>query len=163
VSGGTDPTVEGQVKIGDTTNAAAALDNLKAAVNHDAGHGTLYFAAAAHTQFVATANTDTEQTFGANVGDYSGQGGNGLTVSETSGTLSFSPTTLVGGLDGVLVNPLVAQVALTNDDETGLVQNLSLVAEAEVVSGGNAVILTIKTGAAGTTDVKYVDIDYSVI
>ena len=40
---------------------------------------------------------------------------------------------------------------------------VTLVSDAEVVTGGNAVILTIKTGAAGTTDVKYVDIDYSVI
>ncbi len=46
---------------------------------------------------------------------------------------------------------------------SGLVQNLSLVADAEVVTGGNAVILSIRTGAAGTTYVKEVDIEYSVI
>ena len=42
-------------------------------------------------------------------------------------------------------------------------QNLTFVADAEVLTGGNAVILPIRTGAAGTTDVKDVDIEYSVI
>ena len=160
-TGGTDPTVEGEVKIG--VSAATALDNLKAAVNKDAGHGTLYFAAAAHTQFTATTNSDTTQLFVASVGAYTGAGGNGLTVSDTSGTLTWSVATLAGGLDGVLVNEMVDSTNLADTDEDGLIQNLTLRSDAEVITGGNALILSVRAGASATTDVKDVDIEYSVI
>ena len=160
-TGGTDPTVEGHVLIGGS--AAAALDKLKAAVNKDAGHGTLYFAAAAHTQFTATTNSDTTQLFVASVGAYTGAGGNGLTVSDTSGTLTWSVATLAGGLDGVLVNEMVDSTDLADTDEDGLIQNLTLRSDAEVITGGNALILSVRAGASATTDVKDVDIEYSVI
>jgi len=161
MAGGTDPTVEGEVKIG--VSAATALDNLKAAVNKDAGHGTLYFAAAAHTQFTATTNSDTTQLFVASVGAYTGAGGNGLTVSDSSATLTWSVATLVGGLDGILVNEMVDSTNLADTDEDGLIQNLTLRSDAEVITGGNALILSVRAGASATTDVKDVDIEYSVI
>ncbi len=88
---------------------------------------------------------------------------NGLTVAETSNTLSWSATTLSGGLDGVLVNALVASTTLSRSDQDRLVQNLTFVNTVEVVTGGNAVILSIRAGVAGTTDVKDVDIEYSVV
>ena len=62
-----------------------------------------------------------------------------------------------------LVNALIASTDLSDTDQDGLVQNLALVATAEVITGGNAVILSIRTGATATTDVKDVDIDYVVI
>lgn len=161
LTGGTDPTVEGEVKIG--VSAATCLDNLKAAVNKDAGHGTLYFAAAAHTQFTATTNSDTTQLFVASVGAYTGAGGNGLTVSDTSSTLTWSVATLAGGLDGILVNEMVDSTNLADTDEDGLVQHLTLRSDAEVITGGNALILSVRAGASATTDVKDVDIEYSVI
>jgi hypothetical protein len=161
LAGGTDPTVEGEVKIG--VSAATCLDNLKAAVNKDAGHGTLYFAAAAHTQFTATTNSDTTQLFVASVGAYTGAGGNGLTVSDTSSTLTWSVATLAGGLDGILVNEMVDSTNLADTDEDGLIQNLTLRSDAEVITGGNSLILSIRGGSTATTDVKDVDIEYSVI
>ena len=149
------------MKIG--VSAATCLDNLKAAVNKDAGHGTLYFAAAAHTQFTATTNSDTTQLFVASVGAYTGAGGNGLTVSDTSSTLTWSVATLAGGLDGVLVNEMVDSTNLADTDEDGLIQNLTLRSDTEVITGGNALILSVRAGASATTDVKDVDIEYSVI
>lgn len=144
-------------------SAAVCLDNLKAAVNKDAGHGTLFFAAAAHTQFTATTNTDTTQLFVASVGASSGAGGNGLAVSDTSATLTWSVATLVGGLDGTLGNELIDSVNLADTDEDGLIQNLTFRADAEVITGGNSLILSIRPRASATTDVKNVDIDYNVI
>lgn len=162
LAGGTDPTVEGEVKIG--LSAATMLDNLKAAVNHDAGHETLYFCEEAHPKVTATTNTDTQQTFVASVGDWSGAAGNGLTGADDSETLSWNQSGIfAGGLDGVLVNELVGSTDLTDTDEDGLVQNLTLASDAEVVTGGNSVILAIRTGSTATTDVKDVDIEYVVI
>jgi hypothetical protein len=162
LAGGTDPTVEGEVKIG--VSAATMLDNLKAAVNKAAGHGTLYFAAAAHTKVTATTNTDTQQTFVASVGAWSGAAGNGLTGADDSATLSWNQSGIfAGGLDGVLVNDLVASTDLVDTDEAGLVQNLTLVSDAEVITGGNSFILAIRAGSTATTDVKDVDIEYVVL
>ena len=97
------------------------------------------------------------------MGAYTGAGGNGLTVSDTSATLTWSVATLAGGLDGVLVNEMVDSTNLADTDEDGLIQNLTLRSDTEVITGGNALILSVRAGASATTDVKDVDIEYSVI
>ena len=153
---------EGEVLIGGT--AAAFLDNLKAAVNHTGTPDTDYSCAAAHTQITATTNTDTTQLFVASVGAASGRAGNDIAASDSSATLSWSNSgAFSGGLDGTLVNALVDSTDLADTDSTGLVQNLTLKATAEVISGGNALMLHIRTGASATTDLKDVDIEYSVV
>jgi hypothetical protein len=59
------------------------------------------------------------------------------------------------------VNALVDSTDLTDSD--GLVQNLTLKATAEVISGGNALMLHIRTGATASTDLKDVDIEHTVL
>jgi hypothetical protein len=133
------------VLIGGT--AAAFLDNLKAAVNHTGTPDTDYSRAAAHTQITATTNTDTTQVFVASVAAASGRAGNDLAASDTSAALSWSNSgAFSGGLDGTLVNALVDSTDLADTDSTGLVQQLTLKATAEVISGGNALMLHIRTG-----------------
>ena len=146
-------------------NAAETLDHLKAAVNLTAGGGTEYGSlTTAHTQLTATTNTNTTQVFVASVGASSGRAGNDLTASETSVTLSFSDSgSFAGGLDGTLVNAMVASTDLADTDQTGLVQNLSLAATAEVLTAPNAVCLSIRTGSTATTDTKDVEIEYTVL
>jgi hypothetical protein len=172
LSGGTDPTVEGQVKIGLRTNASICLANLKAAVNKAAGDGTLYFAAAAHTKVTATTIDATHLTFVANVGIHNGRAGNDLTGADDSGTLSWTNPANVshasllafsGGLDGTVVNAMVAEAPLTTSDQAGLVQNLTIENTAEVLTGGNSLIFSIRNAAAGTVDIKDIDIEYRVI
>jgi hypothetical protein len=88
--------VAGNVLIGGS--AAIALDNLKSAVNRDAGTaGTAYAAATtAHPDVEATTNDNTTQLFVAKV---AGVAGNSIAVTDTSDTLSFPTTTLTGGVN----------------------------------------------------------------
>lgn len=87
--------VNGNVLIG--ASAAIALDNLKAAINLEAGAGTLYAAATTrHTQVTATTNTATTQVVEAiNPGAWA----NGIAVAETSANLSWGAATLTGGVN----------------------------------------------------------------
>ena len=156
LSGGTDPTVEGEVKVG--ISAATALDNLKAAVNHSAGNGTLYFCAAAHTQFTATTNTDTTQVFSATLAP--GMQGNSLATTEASTHLSFTGLVAAGGLDGTLKNPMVASTDLADSDDTGNVQVLSFATDNEAVTDGNSLMISITAGSTATTDTKNIVIEY---
>ena len=156
-------TTANQVLLGAT--AADTLDNLKSAVNLTAGAGTTYGSlTTAHTQLTATTNTNTTQVFVASVGASSGRAGNDLTAGETTATLSFNNSgSFSGGLDGTLVNAMVASTDLVDQDSTGLVQNLSLAATAEVLTAPNAIILSIRSGSVGGTDVKDVEIEYTVL
>jgi len=87
--------VDGNVLIG--ASAAAALDNLKSAINLTAGAGTTYAAAmTAHPEVVATTNTDTAQTVEAILG---GVKYNTVPLAESSATLSWASATLTGGVD----------------------------------------------------------------
>jgi hypothetical protein len=87
--------VAGNVLIGGS--AAIALDNLKAAVNRDAGFGTTYAAATtAHPDVEATTNGDTTQLFVARV---AGVAGNAIVTTDTSATLTFTAGTLAGGVN----------------------------------------------------------------
>jgi hypothetical protein len=93
--------VNGNVLIG--ADAAASLDNLKAAVNLSAGAGTLYAAATtAHTQVTATANTDTTQTFSATIlaaTDGNAAVQNALASTETLTNGAFGAATFTGAVD----------------------------------------------------------------
>lgn len=84
-----------QVLIG--ASAAASLDNLKAAINNDAGEGTTYSnGTAPHSQVTATTNTDTAQTVEAfSVGTYA----NAFATTETCDNVAFGAATLTGGVN----------------------------------------------------------------
>lgn len=100
--------VNGNVLIG--ASAAAALDNLKAAVNLSAGAGTTYATATtAHTQFTATTNTDTTQVFSATLAP--GSQGNALATTETSSHLSFTSTVAAGAVDKIILTARAGGVA----------------------------------------------------
>lgn len=76
-------------------SAAAALDNLKSAINGTAGAGSTYgTGTVAHADVDATTNTDTTQLVVAKV---NGGSGNGIATTETSSHLSWGATTLLGG------------------------------------------------------------------
>lgn len=76
-------------------SAAAALDNLKSAINATAGAGTTYgTGTAAHPTVEATTNTDTTQLV---VALAAGADGNAIATIETSSHLSWSATSLFGG------------------------------------------------------------------
>lgn len=76
-------------------SAAAALDNLKAAINADAGAGSTYgTGTVAHTTVEATTNTNTTQLVVART---AGADGNAIATTETSSHLSWGATSLAGG------------------------------------------------------------------
>lgn len=150
LTGGTDPTVDGTVKIG--VSAAVALDNLKAAVNLDAGQGTLFFITVAHPTVSATTNTDTTQLF---VAKTAGSAGNAIATTETSSHLSFGAATLTGGANATLVTAAKqftgapSNFAVATADQTvftlaagerGFIQNLD-----------SADALAVKYGASAST------------
>lgn len=79
-------------------SAAAALDNLKSAINATAGAGTTYGTGTpANEQVTATTNTDTTQVVEARE---AGLGGNRVAVSEAAVTLSWGAAVLAGGVPG---------------------------------------------------------------
>lgn len=81
-------------------DSAAALDNLKLAVNAGATEGTNYSTGTEQPDdVVATTNTDTAQTFEAQT---LGEAGNEYTVSETlaNGSFGVGITTFTGGSEG---------------------------------------------------------------
>lgn len=86
---------EGEVLIG--ASAAAALDNLKSAVNHEGTPDTDYSCAEAHPDVEATTNTDTTQVFVAKV---KGVAGDLIKTEESSDHLSFGAENLENGVDG---------------------------------------------------------------
>jgi hypothetical protein len=86
---------EGEVLIG--VSAAVALDNLKSAINHTAGHETTYYCVAEHPTVLATTNTNTTQVVRARA---VGVAGNSIATTETSSHLSWGGATLAGGTAG---------------------------------------------------------------
>lgn len=104
-TGGVNATAN-QVLIG--ASAAAALDNLKSAINASAGAGTTYSTGTtAHPNVEATTNTDTTQLVEAL---NPGTAGNEVATTEASTHLSWGAATLEGGL-GEVVNVPAASVA----------------------------------------------------
>ena len=89
----TSSTAANEVLIG--ASAAAALDNLKSAINRSAGAGTTYGSlTGAHPTVIATTNTDTTQVVEAIV---SGTGANTVGTTDVGSQLSWGSTTLTGG------------------------------------------------------------------
>ena len=87
--------VANEVLIG--ANAAASLDNLKAAINGDAGAGTTYGTGTqAHSNVTATTNTDTTQ-----VVEFwkVGTEGNALVTTETGDNAAWGAGTLASGAE----------------------------------------------------------------
>lgn len=78
-------------------NAAASLDNLKAAINGDAGAGSTYGTGTQpHSNVTATTNTDTAQT----VEFFKvGTAGNSLATTETCANVAWGGATLSGGAE----------------------------------------------------------------
>lgn len=89
-----------QVLIG---TLAETLDNLKVAINAGAGAGTVYsLNTTAHTQVVATTNTDTAQTVEA---IEVGTAANSIATTTDAADASWGAATLEGGVDvNVLMN-----------------------------------------------------------
>lgn len=81
-------------------DSAAALDNLKSAINASAGAGTTYSTGTtAHPTVNATTNTDTAQTIAA---DTKGTAGDAITTTETLTNGAWGAATLGGGVDGTV-------------------------------------------------------------
>lgn len=113
-------TVANQVKIGATAAETAA--NLIAAINLDAGAGTLYGSATvAHTTVAARGG-------GAGIVDLAartpGAAGNALATTETGSATAFGTATLTGGTDQVGVRAIGVTTAPVLD--TGQAQNVAI-------------------------------------
>jgi hypothetical protein len=79
-------------------SAAAALDNLKEAINASGTPGTNFGSKTyAHPDVVATTNTNTTQVVEARL---AGTTGNSIATTETSSHLSWGAATLASGADG---------------------------------------------------------------
>lgn len=103
-------------------SAAAALDNLKSAINASAGAGTTYgTGTVAHEFVVATDNADTTQKIVARI---PGTAANALATTETSTHLSWADTTLGGGT-GASNAGVAPETATINDQVYSVVDVLS--------------------------------------
>lgn len=90
--------IAGQVLFG--ADSAAALDNLKLAINAGATAGTNYSTGTVvHATVNATTNTDTTQVVAANI---KGIAGNSLATTETLTNGAWGSTVLAGGIDGTV-------------------------------------------------------------
>lgn len=107
----TGPTVPYEVLIG--ASAAAALDNLKSAINATAGEGTTYSTGTvAHPSVVATDNTDTTQKI---ISTTIGTTDNSLATTEDSAQLSWADSTLGGGTGASVEGVATADATFTID------------------------------------------------
>lgn len=167
---------EGQVLIG--ASAAAALDNIKSAVNGTAGNGTTYSAAAANPDVTATTNTNTTQLFQAIA---KGTAGNSIATTDSGNQLSWGAATLTGGIrdantagDRILLKTIGASVSTPLLVQLLSVQKTAFDGTSPVVSihstnlaGGDAttdfVIGDIVANQAFKTFLIYADRIYSVL
>ena len=93
------------------TSAAAALDNLKSAINATAGAGTTYgTGTVAHPTVYAVTNTNTTQVVVAKLG---GTAGNSIASTEVSAQLSWGGATLSGGSSNATRNVFGVTIAGT--------------------------------------------------
>lgn len=113
------PNVANEVLIG--ASAAAALDNLKSAINLTDATGTTYSSnTKIHPTCTATTNTNTEQTV---VAKLPGTAGNAIVTSENSTHLSWTGTTLAGGVNPVANEVLIGASAAVALDNLGFAVN----------------------------------------
>jgi hypothetical protein len=147
-----------EVLIGSTANAAAALTNLKAAINATAGAGSTYGTETViNPDVTAGALAATTLALAAKAG---GAAGNSLAVTKTGTHHISTYPAFSGGMDGTSVNAMVASTDLSDTDDTGNIQVLTLATGYEVVTGENDLMLNITTGSTATADVKDVAVDY---
>lgn len=136
-------------------STAAALDNLKSALNASAGVGTTFSTGTvAHASVNATTNTDTTQVIAA---DAAGAAGNAIAVSETLANGSWGAATLAGGQTALTINfngtALVAGsdfTAETDNDTTATNLAAAIDALAGVNAAASGAVVTIKNDAVGT-------------
>lgn len=133
-------------------DSAAALDNLKLAVNHGATEGTNYSTGTVvNADVSATTNTDTSQVFEAKI---AGSVGNVITTTTNIAAGSFATGTLLGGTDAT-ANEIVAAAVLTINDIEGKIVTaadktggvLGLTAVTAGIEGNNIEVSTTITGA----------------
>lgn len=118
-------------------DTAAALDNLKSAINASAGAGTVYSTGTtAHGTTNATTNTDTTQVIAA---DTAGTGGNAIAVSDALANGSWGAATLAGGYNNLTITV----------NGTALVQGTDFTAETD----NNTTAENIKVAIAALADV----------
>ena len=97
------PTVPFEVLIG--ASASDSLDNLIAAINGDAGEGTLYSTGTTPspevTAYMSSASVMIATAIWGGAG-YAGNGGNNIATTETLSSGAWGAATLLGGVDGSL-------------------------------------------------------------
>lgn len=165
-SDGDTVTVEGQTYVFKTTlsspsrvnevligaSAAAALDNLKIAINASGGtEGTEYsVGTVAHPLVTATTNTDTTQVVEARA---FGTAANKYLVSENSSHLSWGAATLTGGLAPVADEVLIGADAAASLDNLKLAINNSATEGTQYSTGTKAHTQVTATTNTDTTQV----------
>lgn len=122
-----------QVLIG--VSAAVALDNVKSAINADGTTGVYSAGTVAHPRVTATTNTNTTQLIQAIV---LGVTGNNYLTAETSAHLSWTGSSLAGGVDPVVNQVLIGVSAATN------LSNLKAAIEGTATAGTNYSTNTVK-------------------
>lgn len=135
------PTVAYEVLIG--VSAAAALDNLKLAINEGTNAGEYSVGTLAHPKVTATTNTNTTQVVEAkNIGTYA----NRFLVSENSSHLSWGAATLAGGVDSV------AYEVLLGANAAAMLDNLKLAINAGTNAGEYSVVTPAHPQVTATTN-----------
>lgn len=140
-------------------SAAAALDNLKLAINQggtayptavdNSGQGTTWSTGTVrHSNVIATTNTNTEQTIEAR--DF-GTAANAYTTSETSSHLSWGGTVMSGGVANVLNEVLLGANAAASLDNLKLAINNSATEGTQYSFGTKAHPLVDATTNTDTT------------
>ena len=120
---------EGEVLIGSTVDASAALANLQMAIQHGGTNGTQYKCAAVHPTTYAPLATLTATTLKV-YADATGTGGNSIATTTTAATLSWTSTVLGGGVaysttanESLAAGTLTLEIALSDyiyaKDNTG--------------------------------------------
>lgn len=141
-------------------DSAAALDNLKSAINASAGVGTTYSTGTvAHATVNATTNSDTEQTIAA---DTAGSAGNAITTTSVLANGSWGAATLAGGYDNLTIT--VKGVALvqgtdftaeTSNDVTATNLEVAIEAITGINSTVAAATVTVNADAEGDIGNSY--------
>ncbi len=138
--------VDGNVLIG--ASAGDSCDNLVAALNFDAGAGSLYAAS-------TTEQTDVDASAGVGdtmdlVAQSGGTSGDSITTTETLTNGSFGEVTLTGGANA----HLKGKAARDNLESDGRKDRKYIKSEPEAASG-DFTVLKMKRTAAGLLEVEY--------
>lgn len=145
-------------------SAAIALDNIKIAINDSGGtRGVEYgLGTTAHTTIEATTNANTTQVFQSKS---PGTVGNSYATVETSSHLSFTGTTLAGGVAAVPFEVIIGASAAAALDNLKAAINATGTGETEYGSGTTAhplVTATTNTDTAQTVVPRFKAITLSI-